>query len=382
MTHPLMLWNVALAGFGAALGMFFGAALLLKRSEQIANDFLAAFCFVFSLLMIGDVVIAANGVQGNLWTNNALDWAFLLLAPLFYFYVATLVKGARPSSRALLAGFLPAAGSLLWFIVRLALKREPAMQAAATDSEFMPTAYTTAFVVVAVAQLLAYCTAAYWLVSKHARGVENYYSSVQRVNLRWVQTLIWCALIAALAWIAGIFVQHPVFAAASAALPALMILFLGVLAQQQPAVQPTVATVNAPIQQTEDQPPAAAAKYAKSALTEDRMQAVADQLAQFMAQDKPFLEGDLTLGQLSTRTGVPQHQLSQVFSQHLRCSFFEYINRLRVEEAKRCLADTAYHGQTVLEIGLAAGFNSKAAFNAAFKRFTGTTPAAYRTQVS
>jgi len=61
-------------------------------------------------------------------------------------------------------------------------------------------------------------------------------------------------------------------------------------------------------------------------------------------------------------------------------SFFEYINRLRVTESQRCLADPAFDGQSILEIGLAAGFNSKAAYNAAFKRFSDTTPSQYRAQ--
>jgi AraC-like DNA-binding protein len=379
MAEPLLLWSTALAGFGAALGLFFGAVLLFKRSELKANDFLAAFCLCFAVLMMGDVLALASGVRASAWVGNALDWVFLLLPPLFYFYVRTLVTGAHPRTVLLLLSFLPAAVSALWFAAQFALARAQPAQAAAGNTDFMPTGYTVLFVAAAVTQLLAYCIAAYRLARIHARRIEQQYSSVQKVNLRWVQALIWGAVVTALCWIAGIVVQHPAWAALNAALPALMILTLGVLAQRQAPVAVAVVEAVPPEQQTRS---AAAAKYAKSGLTQERMQAVADQLAQFMAHEKAFLEGDLTLGQLAMRISVPQHQISQVLNQHLCCSFFDYVNRLRVEEAKRCLADAAYSGQTVLEVGLAAGFNSKAAFNAAFKRFAGMTPTAFRGQVS
>jgi AraC-like DNA-binding protein len=372
-------------GFGAALGLFFGIALLRQRSVQNANDFLAAFCACFVLLMVGDVWVNALGLRGDHWSGNALDSVFLALPPLFYFYVATLVSGVRPTMLRLLLSLLPAALCGLWFAEQLALSDNMQVNAVHGRSEFMPTAYTLVFVILAVVQLSGYCVATFGLVRAHARGTEENYSSLQKVNLRWVQALIGGGSVAALFWVLGIVVQHPLWSAFNAALPPVMMLALGVLAQHQAPLHKQLETTpsgdpGAAPAGTLPGPPSTFTKYAKSGLTEERMQALADQLAQFMAQDKAFLEGDLTLGQLAGRMGVPQHHISQVLNQHLACSFFEYINRLRVQEAQRCLADPAFSGQTVLEVGMAAGFNSKAAFNTAFKRFTGTTPSDYRTR--
>ncbi len=382
MTDALGLWSVALAGFGAALGLFFGIALLMQRSAQNANDFLAAFCACFALLMMGDAWLIASQPRSGHWGGNALDAVFLLLPPLFYFYVATLISSVRPRLHTLLLSLLPAALCAVWFAVQLALSNKVQVDADQGQSEFMPTAYTVVFVLLAVAQLLGYCSAAFRLVSTHAKNVENSYSSLQKVNLHWVQSLIWGASAAALFWILGIVVQHPLLAMVNSALPAVMILSLGILAQRQSPVHMPLNVASMGDQVTDPMTSASAvsAKYAKSGLTEQRMQTLADQLTQFMATDKAYLEGDLTLGDLADRVGVPQHQISQVLNQHLACSFFEYINRLRVEEAKRCLKDPTFSSQTVLEVGLGAGFNSKAAFNAAFKRFTGTTPSDYRRQ--
>jgi AraC-like DNA-binding protein len=391
MPESLLVWNIALAGFGAALGLFFAMALWLQRSVHSANDFAAAFCACFALLMVADVGINALGLDHTHWSVNALDAPFLLLPPLFYFYVSNLVTGLRPHRPALLLALVPAALVGVWFVAQLAMTGGQPTGTADRQAEFMPAAYTIVFAFLAVAQLGGYCIAAFQLLRGHAKNVVHNYSSLRKVNLRWVQSLIWAAAAMAFFWMLGLVLQHAVWAVVNAALPPLMILALGVMAQRQMpvmALQPQAvahalpsahATSTSPTNVASPNSPAAS-KYAKSGLTNERMQALADQLAQFMAIDKAFLEGELTLGQLAERMQVPQHHISQVLNQHLACSFFEYINRLRVQEAQRCLADPAFSGQTVLEVGLAAGFNSKAAFNTAFKRFTGTTPTAYRAQ--
>ena len=65
-----------------------------------------------------------------------------------------------------------------------------------------------------------------------------------------------------------------------------------------------------------------------------------------------------------------------IFSHNI--SFFDFINSYRVEEVKKQLADTAMANRNILGIALDCGFNSKATFNTAFKKFTGMTPSAYQ----
>jgi AraC-like DNA-binding protein len=59
-------------------------------------------------------------------------------------------------------------------------------------------------------------------------------------------------------------------------------------------------------------------------------------------------------------------------------SFFEYINSLRIEEAKSLLADPNKHKLNVIEIAYQVGFNNKVTFNTTFKKSTGITPTEYR----
>jgi AraC-like DNA-binding protein len=67
-----------------------------------------------------------------------------------------------------------------------------------------------------------------------------------------------------------------------------------------------------------------------------------------------------------------------VLNQYKLQSFFDYVNQLRIEEFKKQLLNPDKQHLSLLGLAFECGFNSKAAFNAVFKKQTGTTPSAYR----
>ncbi len=74
--------------------------------------------------------------------------------------------------------------------------------------------------------------------------------------------------------------------------------------------------------------------------------------------------------------------LSQAINEGLGKNFFEFINRYRIEEAKRLLTDPADKKITVLEVLYQVGFNSKSSFNTVFKKQTGLTPSEFKKKVA
>lgn len=130
-------------------------------------------------------------------------------------------------------------------------------------------------------------------------------------------------------------------------------------------------------------PPAAAAmpapsgsKYARSCLDAATTTRIRRKLELALARPETSRDSLLNLRSLSRDIGEKAHYVSQVINQDLGSTFYELVNRRRIAEAKRMLADEA--DQTVLEIALAVGFNSKSTFNTAFRRETGMTPTAFR----
>ncbi len=119
-------------------------------------------------------------------------------------------------------------------------------------------------------------------------------------------------------------------------------------------------------------------KYEKSSLREEQAKIYSAQLEQFMNEAKPYLNNELRLQELADQVHISPHHVSQVINEQLHTTFFDYINKHRVEEAKKLIV--AEPASSLLEIAFRAGFNNKTSFTNAFKKFTAQTPMAFRRQ--
>lgn len=113
-------------------------------------------------------------------------------------------------------------------------------------------------------------------------------------------------------------------------------------------------------------------------LTKDQTKSLNSKLELHMQEQKPFLKFGLTLSDLATQLEVKERLLSQFINSHYNTSFQDYINLFRIEEAKKLIEQSKGSGKTILEIVYESGFNSKSAFNFAFKKHTNTTPTKYK----
>ncbi len=123
---------------------------------------------------------------------------------------------------------------------------------------------------------------------------------------------------------------------------------------------------------------AAVAKYKNSGLTTEASHSLLQKLDKLMDQEKLYRDPALSLEILASRLHASKHHVSQIINAHRNANFFEYLNHLRIEEAKRLLAETTRDDLHVIEVAYAVGFNNKVSFNTVFKKTTGLTPTAYR----
>ncbi|WP_303317498.1 helix-turn-helix domain-containing protein [Flavivirga abyssicola] len=94
--------------------------------------------------------------------------------------------------------------------------------------------------------------------------------------------------------------------------------------------------------------------------------------------NKLHLDPSLSLKTLSKKLNLSEGYISQLINKNSNLSFNDYINSLRINDAKEMLTNDNYKNYTILAIGLESGFNSKSSFYAAFKKFTGQTPIEYK----
>lgn len=119
-------------------------------------------------------------------------------------------------------------------------------------------------------------------------------------------------------------------------------------------------------------------KYHGSSLDEDLIPDYISQLNNSITGEKLFLDPKLRLDDLANKIGISKHHLSQLLNQQLNISFFDFINKHRVEEAKKLIIDHPEY--TLLQVAYDSGFNNKTSFVNAFKKFSNLTPSKFRDQ--
>ena len=118
-------------------------------------------------------------------------------------------------------------------------------------------------------------------------------------------------------------------------------------------------------------------RYKGSTLEKDEGRRYLDRLLRHMEAGKPYLDENLSLTTLAEQIAVAPRHLSQIINEHLDTNFNDFINRYRVEEAKRRLKTFNRDVDSILNLCFEVGFNSKTPFYRAFRKHTGKTPLQY-----
>lgn len=110
-------------------------------------------------------------------------------------------------------------------------------------------------------------------------------------------------------------------------------------------------------------------------VSDEQMQAVCETASRYMEESKAFLRPDISLALFAKEANIPQRTLSRAINGCLGYNFFEFVNRMRIEEAKRLLCELKDTGYSIDSVYTECGFRSRSTFFMVFKRITGTTPA-------
>lgn len=110
----------------------------------------------------------------------------------------------------------------------------------------------------------------------------------------------------------------------------------------------------------------------KTLLSEKDLERLKAKLHNLMQNDKLYLEPNLTLTDLSKQLGVNSTVLSYAINNGFSKNFNDFVNEFRINEVKEKFKNA--DDSTLLGVAFDCGFNSKATFNRAFKKFTGVSP--------
>ena len=117
-------------------------------------------------------------------------------------------------------------------------------------------------------------------------------------------------------------------------------------------------------------------KYQKTGLSENIAIELKSKLIDLMENEKPYLNSDIRLNDLAEKLNLSRHHVSQVINEHFDSSFYFFINKYRINEAKKMLDHNT--NLNINDIIYQSGFNNRVSFYKAFKALTGITPTDYR----
>jgi AraC-like DNA-binding protein len=381
MDHRALL--AAIAGGGALLGLFIAALVLRGRGERDAEaDGLLALIMALCSLNIAHALFGASSSApaGTLRAEIVEPFLFLL-PPAVSAYARILTGGRRRPRLSDLAHALPFAAAAAVLLSPLGGAIEPPAELRAAS---------IAIWACLVAQGLAYLVPVLALVRRHQAAIAEERSDLAGLDLGWLQWFSSAAVVLYSVCALALAVMLHMPSAMGAIRPAITVVlgaavfalgYRGLFQRRLVPMEESGGAVEAapePVALPKSGPAAAPTKYERVALDPARAYELARRADELMERERLFLEPELDLGMLSERLGAPRNQVSYALNGLRGMSFYDYVNGYRVREAMRMLKDDGPRGRKLLAVALDSGFNSKATFNAVFKKLSGVTPSRFR----
>jgi AraC-like DNA-binding protein len=354
---------------GAAQGLLLALALLtIKRGNREANRILAGFAIAAALVISGGVLLTTRYILRLPHLDRLHDPFLFLIGPLLYFYLRAITSSESSFHKKdwlhVVPFFLCVGGLLPYFFQSGEYKLSQLIPAFQQNT---PTDWFYVKSGLAILQSIAYTALIIPMLVRYSRRIKGQNLPTEQAVLSQVRFLVVSFVLILAAGIVRTLFDPTRNSNLLLTLGASVIVYvLGYMALRRPEI------LNAG-----DAPPAAK-KYDKSTLSQEKSERYLRKLLHLMETEKPYTDGDLTIQKLAERLSVPVNHLSQIINERLNQNFVDFINGLRVEEAKRRLADPSKKHYSILAIAEEVGFKSKSTFNAVFKKHAKMTPSDFR----
>lgn len=360
---------------GISQSFFAGLLISTKKPFTVANRIMAAWLFIFCIELIFALL---NTTVIEIYSFPFITFTY---GPLLFLYISFMTNPEKRFKPVELIHFVP---FIVFLTVSVIFRSEPLVSD--LGGFFRPDRFISLRIVYSVSFFLsitAYSILSFVKIKKHQEDLKNLTSfTSQRITLNWLKIL-------AISFYAAYFIMFilggldmignyspfdPYFVVFGfITLFCIVYSFYGI---KQPVIfgEVLLSQNNSEKKETE--------KYTRSGLKEAQAEKYLARLLAYMEGKKPYLDGNLNIHDLSQKTGISRHHITQVLNETYRKNFFVFVNEYRIREVIERFNDPRYNKYTILAIALDAGFNSKTTFNLFFKSQTGQTPSKYRQKIA
>ncbi|MGB8193278.1 MAG: helix-turn-helix domain-containing protein [Chitinophagaceae bacterium] len=374
------IWAIIIL-FGAAQGLFLSVYLFAKPENRHANKWLAFLLTVISLHLI-EYAAGITGLTLQYPIFIAITYPLLFcMGPLYYIYCRCLLDKSYKTTFKTILHFLPSLIVLLVMMPFYSMSDEAKvsfMSGVAQGGIMKIPAGQLVFMGAHVAQTVAYIFASSRFIGNKEEELKEYSSNVVVVKkLEWLKAfslyfsiyfLLYFIVVVLLGFINSYQVQLDYVLLL---ITSISIYAIGYSAISNPEIFKAFPEFELQSLESNKETPI------NNSRNSNRFPELKEKLIQFMDSNKPYLKSDLKISDLAESLSVPAYQLSQLINDEFLVNFYDFINKYRVEEAKKLLVEDT-RNYKILAIAYEVGFNSKATFNRVFKKFTDLTPSEFK----
>lgn len=370
--------------------ILFTIALLMGNKKNLPNYILIAWLIVLLSNMTAFFILAAYSPPFNFINNLLLEFSdssTFLHGPIFWLYT---LSHTKPDFRFKVSDLL----HLLPFVLVILLKSTVGLH---SDNNLIT--IVKIITLLKFISLFIYAILVFLRVRNHQKTVKNIFSNLKDKQLDWLKFLsLGIIILWSIGFLSNIFdwlkFSHTYeydgrLFQVSVDIFIIVMMYFGFL--QKDVYDETSKTAsknkerNLPDSVNDENIEInnlQLLKYQKSGLDEKRSEEIHAELMNLIDNKQIYRDDDLTLYKLAAMLKVSSNHLSQVINSIEGRSFFDFINFHRIEAVKKNITLHTKKHLTILGIAYECGFNSKAAFHRAFKKFTGVTPTEYKRTIT
>ena len=199
-----------------------------------------------------------------------------------------------------------------------------------------------------------------WLrdARQYVHYIRDNYSNIDQTDISWLRVVAWFFVTCQLLWVVISIIHHPLTDCLYYILSIILWqITLEHVLRQQPVSMEILQEAGEPI---------SAREYG-----------FAQTLPALIENERLYLNPTLSIRDLAAHIGTNRTYLSNYFTQVRQTTFYDYINRLRIE--KKTVPLMKEHPEYTLDqIAAESGFQSISTFRRAFSKIIGMTPSEFR----
>jgi AraC-like DNA-binding protein len=367
-------WGITLYIIPIVCSLCFSLSLFIKNDRTLPQAYLAATLLYFGLGMLLCFIYDRYLIADSRETMRTVDLSVTVIGGVFIMTYFISLMHPRRLTRRYFTFYITAAltFSLLMLIADLTLDHPPL-----GIQDALAFGHPSIIVSFAGETGIAFweCYVAGIIISmyiRHRRFIRQRYSYRERIDLQW---LVWCIALFAIFSITTllrIFDTGVPMKIIFNIVAMVTITCIYILGFRQDAI-PTVDDLTN-IEEKEEMPEDDDTVYLNR--QQEKLFQIEAKLKSYFAEQKPYLNPELSLSDVARAIGVNTTYLSQVMNRQLNINFFTFVNRYRIDHSINLIK--TYQGDVSSNLlCIESGFKSKSVFYKLFRERTGFSPQEY-----